>query len=121
MDLRELNRIMDEKFGAENAIHVSNIVYPDVEELYNEAPANFDKVELAEFYQQFDYVGITNALEIVRNFKEFTVELVTSVLSDIDMHISPSQMEFLKLAYPNLFTKIATNFTVDCPWRYNNV
>lgn len=118
MTLKELNNYLDKKYGAENAIHVSEIVYPDVEELYNLSSVAFDKWQLADFYQEFDYIGIINALEIMRNFDEFKKEIIESVITDKEIYISPSQLKFINLAYPMLLLKVAINFKVDCPWKH---
>ena len=94
MTLQEINKIIDEKYG-EKGIHIYHDVYPEVEELYLDSPAKFDKYAVADFYQKYDYMGIRNALDIARNLPKLEHQVVYSDVNSIPS-LTPSQAAYLK-------------------------
>lgn len=93
MSNTELNKIIEDKYG-ENGVYVHPDVYPEVEELYLLAPAAVTKEKIADFYQKYDYQGVRNALDIARNMKQFTHDLVY----DTKTHkLTPSQKAYIAL------------------------
>lgn len=92
MDIKELNKIIENKYG-ENAVFVHPDVYPEVEELYLISPVSFSKEEVADFYQKYDYQGIRNALDIARDIDNFKNRIV---YEDNIIEITPSQKAYLE-------------------------
>lgn len=98
MSNTELNKIIEDKYG-ENGVYVHPDVYPEVEELYLLAPAAVTKEKIADFYQKYDYQGVRNALDIARNMKQFTHDLVY----DTKTHkLTPSQKVYIALCGVNV-------------------
>lgn len=111
MDISELNKIIEREH--QHPVPVSQLVYPEVEELYLNSPKLISKSDIGTFYQDYDYVGIRNALEIMNNYQEFKSEVMDHNLEGIPMHISPSQEAYLKLIG---WATDRFNFNLDYPW-----
>ena len=105
MDRRELNRIIKENH--KNAVPVSELCFPDVEELYvdsqygivgiKEFGGGLEKADLAAFWVRFDYQGIRNALEILRNSELFKDSILKNLINGRKTRVSPSQLTYLRL------------------------
>lgn len=97
MTLQEINNIILDKYG-DNGVLIADNIYPEAEELYLLSPVEFDKRALADFYQNFDYAGIRNALDIARDLKGWKSKMLTASYDDniAPIELTPSQFSYLE-------------------------
>lgn len=93
MSINELNKIIEDNFT--NPVYVSEMCYPEVEEMYLLSPAKIDKYAVAKFYQKYDYQGVRNVLDLIEDMDNFKNKLFYS--EDKKIYVTPSQYEYLKL------------------------
>jgi hypothetical protein len=93
MSKNELNEIIYENI--KYPVPVSDTCYPEVEELY--LKSKLDKIQIAEFWNEYDYQGVRNALELLNNLREFKDEMIDRHLEGKTIACSPSQIAIAKL------------------------
>lgn len=116
MYLQELNRIIEQEH--KYPVYVSELVYPEVEEMYLNSPRLVTKSQIGAFYQKYDYQGVRNALEIINNYKEFNKEVIDNEIDGLPTYISPSQFEYLKMI-GWLVHKF--QFVLERPWASSDI
>lgn len=116
MYLQELNRIIEQEH--KYPVYVSDLVYPEVEEMYLNSPKLLTKSQIGAFYQKYDYQGVRNALEIINNYEEFHKEVIDNEIDALPTYISPSQFEYLQMI-GWLVRKF--QFVLERPWVSSNI
>jgi hypothetical protein len=106
----ELNMIIE--IENKNPVLVSELAYPEVEELYLSCDW-ITKSEIGRFYQKYDYQGVRNALELANNIEIFKKQMIDNVTQEVYTDVSPSQYEYLTMLRWNVDR---LNIKQSAPW-----